>query len=701
MYFPEQDPDGPKLRTRGRDTTSRYSTSTTKKSDSSRKVFASNDAEMFSESLDSPAFDSYWMTENADLARKYNLSDAWKKFSAGAKQSERVAKLKDEYNKKMESFGGKLPEDLKPKAQKMYTDAKALGKTEARNVDEFVSMGLKDPASPVSSLLKQRALQEVFKDAGIKASPNDGISPDDNLAKAANYQVRREFQSVVSNPEAFQKFVSENKIGAPPAFDTPAGLEYARQIAPGDERIQKMVMDQKVGRRYNVIDKDGKLNPEFARQFARYAAAKKSGAKIEDDYDFSEYLKDQFGSDGPEAIKKMQGMISEMQGKNVNAKNLAKQAVAAGFNTQLAGLGMEQMKKADQPVDMPAPPPVRSRNMLLQDRIAQEQANMNQGMSPDQANLLNAQQQAAYNAGLQNIQNMSSGQSGIVGSQIQNLSLNRMQQQLQNQLANSQLRQQAAGRLDNLLGLQQTENNLINEDMAKKFYNYDLPMLNRSLDARARLGQAGLQNVLSGGRGITQNIIDSFGKDVAPPNYFGEQVMTSDAMRKNPSPNQLGVVPTTGALQNKLIPPSSSDIPQDQGLKMPPGRFGIFPVDTDYSTAPSSIMPQSNPLPKYGNGGLVPINIEGGELLSTPQGVVVKEFSAPPHPRNGINPAGNREVPEGYFIIPKSDAERFQNMKLSERQKYLESLPNSGRKMSKGGKVRRRPLKVQPNHVFL
>lgn len=75
-------------------------------------------------------------------------------------------------------------------------------------------------------------------------------------------------------------------------------------------------------------------------------------------------------------------------------------------------------------------------------------------------------------------------------------------------------------------------------------------------------------------------------------------------------------------------------------------------------------------------GGLVPVNIEQNEILADPDGEILDVYEeAPPHPKKGKDPKGNRMVPEGSYVVPKRLMDKFINGTKSERKKILKSLP--------------------------
>ena len=95
----------------------------------------------------------------------------------------------------------------------------------------------------------------------------------------------------------------------------------------------------------------------------------------------------------------------------------------------------------------------------------------------------------------------------------------------------------------------------------------------------------------------------------------------------------------------------------------------------------------------YGNGGeVVPtqINVEKGELLSSPEGKILKEYrNKPLHPNKGINLDGNTTEQPGHYIIPRKMAKTFAEGDKLRRNTILMNLQSQEPegKMKKGGMV--------------
>lgn len=89
---------------------------------------------------------------------------------------------------------------------------------------------------------------------------------------------------------------------------------------------------------------------------------------------------------------------------------------------------------------------------------------------------------------------------------------------------------------------------------------------------------------------------------------------------------------------------------------------------------------------KYGKGGSVKqttINVEGDEL-EVKNGSLIRDFkSKPPHPQNGIDPAGNVTATTGNIVIPAHMRQKYLNAGVPERRKLEQQVTANANKIDK------------------
>lgn len=108
---------------------------------------------------------------------------------------------------------------------------------------------------------------------------------------------------------------------------------------------------------------------------------------------------------------------------------------------------------------------------------------------------------------------------------------------------------------------------------------------------------------------------------------------------------------------------------------------------------PNGIDPEEQ-IPIMRNGGKLDkhlINVENKELLTDPEGNILKEYKNKPlHPKKGINSLGNTVEDGGNFIIPRKLADPFKNGDKLRRNSILMELSkntDTSLFMKKGGKI--------------
>jgi hypothetical protein len=177
-----------------------------------------------------------------------------------------------------------------------------------------------------------------------------------------------------------------------------------------------------------------------------------------------------------------------------DAANISGVALQAG----LAANAMAQIGKSNKGLknaQAPLFPGAQGKDPNLQNALYQANLQATQGLSGVQRQLLNNQNQLAYNGAQEQASAALGSQAGAYAAASGANSLNRMRANMEAEALSQQVAQQAQQGRNQLLGLSQQENQQIQQNRQLGFIHRDMPLYENQMAALTAQGQAGRTNL--------------------------------------------------------------------------------------------------------------------------------------------------------------------------------------------------------------
>jgi len=200
-------------------------------------------------------------------------------------------------------------------------------------------------------------------------------------------------------------------------------------------------------------------------------------------------------------------------------RNISETLLRAGD----VGIGAAQQRQANESLSQqraPIEPPMMQRSPMLAERLRRASTESAAPLSSAEIRAMRSGISDAYGADMNAARVASGGQAGSYGALGQSAINRRYRNQMQLPAAIAQTRRQADSNLNSLLGLRQSEANMIGNDR-RLGYNQRLNQYNIAQKAAGDLGAAGRTNMRRGFGGIAQSMGELYDWE----DYFNNQLM--------------------------------------------------------------------------------------------------------------------------------------------------------------------------------